>query len=82
MDARVKEKFMALWKRYFDGAELPISFYYTDVEGHAELAASNSMPRCIIGALAHVREGRSLCFSVDSTGFFHRRESCPQDSIP
>ena len=68
MNLVIKEKFGALWKRYFNHAELPISFYYTDEERHAELVEPNSMSRCVIGALPHVREGRSLCFNVDSVG--------------
>jgi uncharacterized protein (DUF169 family) len=68
MNMRVKKKFSVLWERYFDHAELPISFYYTDEDGHAELAKPNSMPRCAIAALQHVRKGRSLCFDVNSVG--------------
>ena len=37
MDMKFKEEFIEVWKRYFDDAELPIVFYYTDEEGHAEL---------------------------------------------
>jgi uncharacterized protein (DUF169 family) len=68
MNMRFKEKFSTLWGKYFDHAELPISFYYTDEEGHAELPKPNSMPRCVIAALQHVRKGRSLCFEVNSVG--------------
>ena len=68
MNMQVKEKFSALWGRYFDNAEPPISFYYTDEEGHAEFVKPNSMPRCVIGALSHVRKERSLCFDVNSVG--------------
>jgi len=68
MNLGIKEKFGVLWERYFNHAELPISFYYTDEEGHAELVEPNSMSRCVIAALSHVRKGRSLCFNVDSIG--------------
>jgi len=68
MNVQVKEKFGTLWGKYFDHAELPISFYYTDEEGHAELPKPNSMPRCAIAVLQHVRKGRSLCFDVNSIG--------------
>ncbi len=66
MDIKIKEKFSVLWNRYFNDAELPITFYYTDEEGHAELVKPGLMPRCIIGALADVRKGTSYCFNVDS----------------
>jgi uncharacterized protein (DUF169 family) len=68
MDVQVKDKFSALWAKYFDHAELPISFYYTNEEGHAQSPKPNSIPRCVIAALQQVREGRSLCFDVNSIG--------------
>lgn len=68
MNTAIKEKFRALWTRFFNDAELPVTFYYTDEEGHAELVKPGSVPRCVIGALTEVRNGRSLCFNVDSIG--------------
>ncbi len=70
MDMELKEKFSALWKKYFNNAELPIAFYYTDEEGHAEKVEPGSVERCIIGALLNVRKGRSLSFNVASVGCF------------
>ncbi len=69
MDIELKNKFIALWKKYFD-AELPITLYYTGEEGHAELVQPGSVPRCIIGALSNVRKGRSMCFNIESVGCF------------
>jgi len=66
MDAKFKEGFIARWNKYFNGAELPITFYYTDEEGRAELARPGSLPRCLIGALSPVREGRPLCLDAES----------------
>lgn len=68
MDLGIKEKFKVAWKKYFDDAELPIFFYYTDEEGHAELVKPGSAPRCLIGALSDVRKGSSFCFNMDSIG--------------
>ena len=68
MDTRIKEKFSVLWKKYFDEAELPVVFYYTDDEGHAELVTPGSLPGCVIGALSHVREGRCFSFNANSIG--------------
>ena len=58
--------FAALWKKYFNGAELPVTFYYTDEEDRAEQVKPGTGPRCIIGALAKVRKGRPLSFNADS----------------
>ncbi len=68
MDINIKEKFLELWGKYFNHADLPICFYYTNEEGHAELANRDSVPRCVIGALSRLKEGHSLCLSVDSIG--------------
>jgi len=57
-----------LWKRYFDDAELPITFFYTNGEGHARLVDPGSVPGCVVGLLSEVRNGRPLCFNVDSVG--------------
>jgi uncharacterized protein (DUF169 family) len=68
MDAAFKNKFLTLWKKFFNEAELPITFYYTDEEGHAESVKPGSVPRCIIGALVKIRNGQSLAFDVDAVG--------------
>ena len=68
MDMNVKQKFLTLWKKYFKGAELPTTFYYTDNEGTAEAVKPSQGARCVIGALAKVREGKSLAFDVDAVG--------------
>jgi hypothetical protein len=70
MDIKFKEDFICLWRKYFDDAELPIIFYYTDEEGHAALMKSGSVPRCVIGALSLVRKGRAFCFDAESIGCF------------
>jgi uncharacterized protein (DUF169 family) len=68
MNMDIKKKFLVLWKKYFNDAELPIGFYYTNDEAQAESAVPGETPRCVIGALANVRKGSSLCFDVDSIG--------------
>lgn len=68
MDMKLKEKFIRRWEKYFDGAELPISFYYSDEARGAEQVKPSSGRRCIIGDLATVRTGQSLCFEAESIG--------------
>jgi uncharacterized protein (DUF169 family) len=70
MDMQLKEKFLILWKKYFNNAELPITFYYTDGEKHAELVKPGTVSRCIIGALSNVRKGESSCYNIESVGCF------------
>jgi uncharacterized protein (DUF169 family) len=68
MDTGIKDKLNLLWQKHFNNAELPITFYYTDEEGHAERVRPGSVPRCLIEALSNVRKGSALCFDGDSIG--------------
>jgi uncharacterized protein (DUF169 family) len=69
MDRKFKEKFMDLWRKYFDGAEFPIAFYYASDPGSIErVKAPAAAHQCLIGVLSRVRNGRPLCFDVDSIG--------------
>ncbi len=68
METAVKDKFLSLWKKYFNEAELPITFYYTDEAGRGKPVDRDSVPRCFIGALAKVRQGQSLAFEKESVG--------------
>jgi hypothetical protein len=68
MDIQVKDRFISLWRKYFNNAELPITFYYTSEPGHAPLAKPDTLPRCIVAALSKVRKGTSICIDVDAVG--------------
>lgn len=66
MDILLKSRFLHHWSTYFPGAELPITFYYTDEEGRAPHVQANAVQRCVIGELAKVRHGRPLSFDSDT----------------
>src|SRR4030043_433456 len=68
MDITIKEKFLAKWKKYFNGAELPIVFYYTNEQEKVILVPPPGKQYCLIAELAKVRRGKSLCFERDSLG--------------
>jgi len=68
MEMSLRDWFMARWRKYFDGAELPIAFYYTDREGSAQAAKPPIGHRCLIAALSQVRKGKSLRFDAGSVG--------------
>ena len=70
MDMNRKQQFLRLWEKYFPGAELPITFYYTDETGSAELVKLPAGHRCIFADLARVRAGEALRFDVQSIGCF------------
>lgn len=68
MDLNLKDRFRDLWGKYFDSSELPITFFYTDDIGDAELVPTPSTHQCIIGVLAKVRKGIDQCFEKNSIG--------------
>ncbi len=70
MEMKIKEEFSRCWNKYFDGAELPITFYYTNEPVSAEMVESSEGHRCIIGELSQVRKGKSRCYGADSVGCF------------
>jgi len=63
MDMQLKELFLDRWDKYFAGADLPITFYYSNDEGRAPKATNPKEWRCFIGELGRVRHGESLAFS-------------------
>lgn len=68
MDIAIKDRFISLWRKYFNTAEFPITFYYSEREGHAETVKPGSIARCINGAIFEVRKGRSLSFNAGAIG--------------
>ncbi|MBN1866715.1 DUF169 domain-containing protein [Candidatus Sumerlaeota bacterium] len=64
----IKRDFPDLWREYFDGAELPIAFYYADKPLEDAMAKPPAGRRCFIADLARVRRGESLCFDAGSIG--------------
>jgi uncharacterized protein (DUF169 family) len=70
VDILVRDKFLTLWKKYFNNAELPITFYYTDKDNRINSAKPQILPRCIIAALSVVREGKPLYVEAESVKCF------------
>ncbi len=71
MNIETKERFMRLWEKYFDGARLPIVFYYTDNEkAAARVKPPAAAHRCVFADIARVAAGRSLMFDADSVRCF------------
>ena len=66
MDMKLKEDFLKRWKKYFNSAELPIAFFYSNQTGSSEPVGPPSGHRCFICDLAAVRKGKSLAFDAAS----------------
>ena len=68
MEKSVRDVFTINWKKYFNDAELPITFYYTDEVDRSGMAPRSTGHRCIIADLKQVRGGKPLCFDADTVG--------------
>jgi hypothetical protein len=66
MEATLRRRFANRWRQYFPGAELPITFYYTETPDRVDATPPQEAARCIICDLAPVRAGASRCFDVDT----------------
>ena len=66
MQLKFRDQFLAKWKEHFAGAELPLTFQYTDNGIQAEPALPSGRERCFIHMLQHVRAGHSLRFFARS----------------
>jgi len=66
MDIQIKNQFISQWEKYFPGAELPIVFFYSNQPKDVEASKAPSGFHCVIGELARVRKGKSLCLSDEA----------------
>ncbi len=69
MDMVLKEKFEQLWDRYFDGADLPVCFYYANEQPRGtHRPKPPTRQRCLMMDLAKARSGKDLAFDADAVG--------------
>lgn len=69
MDMGIKEKFERLWKKYFDGSDLPISFFYAKEQPPGtEMPKPATDHRCLIADLAKARRGKNVALNAEVIG--------------
>ena len=68
MNSEIRDCFIRLWKRYFNDADLPITFYYAETNHEVPLVREAKGHTCIIAQLLKVRRGESLCFVENAVG--------------
>jgi uncharacterized protein (DUF169 family) len=66
MDVDKRDKFTKLWMQYFNHAELPITFQYSQDNQNVPLSESSKGFRCLISQLLKVRRGESICLRDES----------------
>jgi uncharacterized protein (DUF169 family) len=68
MDPSFPSFFLPRWDKYFPGAALPISYFYTDQPLGQDLKDTVNQDRCLIGNLAQVQDGHSFVYDAHSPG--------------
>jgi hypothetical protein len=68
MDIALKDRFTALWAKYFDGAELPICLFFSDAEACSQLLRPIKDHVCMVGQLALPRRGEDIAFTGETLG--------------
>jgi len=73
MDKKLQQDLAKKWRKYFGGAELPVTFFYSDDEKYAKFLRPESGPggsatHCIIGVLKAARRGQTVAFSKETIG--------------
>lgn len=66
MNIEIRDHFIQQWKKYFNNADLPIIFHYTDNPVDVEIVHSSGKWSCLICQLQKVRSGESLAFNAES----------------
>jgi len=68
MDAALRDTFERLWKRYFPGEFLPITFEFGGASDGVERVPPPKYWRCLVCDLVRVRKGTPLYFDAASIG--------------
>ena len=66
MDLLLKEKFLKLWKKYFNDAVLPITVYFSETDNGVKHAILPKGRSCLICELAKIWKGQSACYTGET----------------
>ncbi|MFA5332465.1 MAG: DUF169 domain-containing protein [Methanoregula sp.] len=66
MDLTLRDRFAALWQKYFPGSDLPLALEFRDGPGTAEKVLPPGVWRCIVCQLAKAKNGTPLAFENSS----------------
>jgi hypothetical protein len=66
MDIGLRDRFIELWNRYFEGSDLPITFGIGEKQEGVPKAPVPKGWRCLVCDLTRIRKGTSLAFGEES----------------
>jgi len=76
MDLAFRDRFVTLWRKYFNAAELPLAFYYTDAGPlNADKEKKPAGPhRCVMADINQARRGKAVHLTAEGVGCFGGRK--------
>ena len=83
MNIEKRDKFINLWRQYFNNAELPITFQFSADRNGVPVSEAPEGHRCLISQLLKVRRGESMCLREHSVSCIGgKRYLMYTDSMP
>ena len=68
MELQKRDRFISLWRRYFNEAELPLTFYYSTENHNVPIVKPAAGHTCLVAQVLAARRGNPLCFLPESVG--------------
>jgi hypothetical protein len=68
MNTEFQQEFQHQWEKYFNSAELPVAYSYTDKVSATEQADSRDEEHCVVASFKRVRQGHTFVYGPDSPG--------------
>lgn len=83
MNIAKRDKFIQLWNQYFNHAELPITFQFSQSNLGIAVSEPSQGHRCLISQILKVRRGESICLQNESVNCIGgKRYLMYTDSMP
>jgi len=68
MNTQFQKEFQNKWEKYFPGAGLPVTYFYSDEVSLDDQADSQDVEHCVMASFQRVRQGHTFVYGNDSPG--------------
>lgn len=68
MDRELRDKFTGLWSRFFDGADLPVAFFYGNGEEKGNRPKPPAGHRCVVADILRALRGKTVVLDAGNIG--------------
>lgn len=68
MDRELKDRFTGLWSRFFDGADLPVGFFYSNEDVTVIRSKPPAGHRCVVADIMRALRGKTVALDAAAIG--------------